>query len=165
MDKTLELLARLLPDFVIQPVAQGAQGVDSTRIDLPAAAGADYFFQLWIEPEMQISAELAVAAADVNYFWYRPFESAEFRDSMEALESAFCETLEKLLTHETRIVQKNGWLNWHFKCEYKAADNWMRIYRHSALKLGGWKFPGIDGKVRVYHSSALVHAGLRTSAI
>jgi len=156
MDKPLELLARLLPDFIVQPATQRSHRIDSTRIDLPSAAGADYFFQLWIEPEMQISAQLAVPGSDVNYFWYRPFESAEFRDSTEALEAACCETLEKLLTHESRIIQKNGWLNWHFKCDYKTADGWKRIYRHSALRLGGWKVPRIDGKVRVYHSSALI---------
>jgi len=108
---------------------------------------------------MQIYAELTAPDSDVNYFWYRPFESAEFRDSAEALEAAFCETLEKLLAHETRIIQKDGWLNWHFKCEYKVGDNWKRIYRHSALKLGNSKFPRIDGKVHVYHSSALVRGG------
>jgi hypothetical protein len=157
VDKTLELLARLLPDFVVRPVTQRTQGIDSKRIDLPSAAGADYFFQLWIEPEMQISAELTAPDSDVNYFWYRPFESAEFRDSMGALDAAFCETVEKLLTHETRIIQKNGWLNWHFKCEYRADDRWKRIYGHSALKLGGWKTPKIDGKTHIYHSTALLH--------
>jgi hypothetical protein len=93
---------------------------------------------------------------DINYFWYRPFESAEFRDSTDALDATFCETLEKLLAHETRITQKNGSLNQHFKCEYKAGDGWKRVYGHSALKLGGWKFPQIEEKLRVYHSSALV---------
>jgi hypothetical protein len=156
MDKVLDLLARLLPDSVIQPVSERTQGIDSKRIDLPSPAGADYFFQLWIEPEMQISAELAVPGSDINYFWYRPFESAEFRNSTAALEAAFCQTLEKLLTHESRIIQKNGWLNWHFKCDYKTADGWKRIYRHSASKLGGWRFPQIDGRVRIYRSSALV---------
>jgi len=105
---------------------------------------------------MQISAELTAPDSDINYFWYRPFESAEFRDSMEALDAAFCETLENLLTHETCIIQKNGWLNWYFKCEYRAADRRRRIYGHSALKLGGWKTPKIDGKTHVYHSTALV---------
>jgi hypothetical protein len=156
MEKTLELVTRLLPDFVVQAITQRKQGISSKRIDLPSAAGADYFFQLWIEPEMQISAQLTAPDSDVNYFWYRPFESAELRDSTEALDTAFCETLEKLLTHETRIIQKNGWLNWHFICEYKTADCWKRVYGHSALK-GSWKFPEIDGKVRIYYSSSLVH--------
>jgi hypothetical protein len=156
-DKTIELLHGLLPGFVVQPVSERIERVDSTRIDLPPAPGADYFFRLWIEPEMQIGAELTAPDSDVNYFWYRPFESAEFRDSMAALDAAFCEALEKLLTHETRITQKDGWLNQYFKCEYKTAERWKRVYGNSALKLGGWKFPQIDGKVRVYYSPALVH--------
>ena len=156
MVKTLELLARLLPDFVVQPVTLRVQGIDSRKIDLPSAAGADYFFRLWIEPEMQINAELTAPGSDVNYFWYRPFESAEFHDSLEALDAAFCAMLKKVLTHETRIIQESGWLNWHFKCEYKTADSWKRVYGYSALKLGGWKTPRIDGKTRIYHSAALV---------
>lgn len=105
---------------------------------------------------MQIHAELTVPDSKVNCFWYRPFESAEFRNSTEAADSAFCQTLEILLTHESRIIQKNGWLNWHFKCEYKTAGGWKRIYRHSALKFGGFKAPPIDHKVRTYRSTALV---------
>jgi hypothetical protein len=155
MDKTLELLKRLIPDFVAQPVTERTLGMSSTKIDLPRAAEADYFFRLYTAPEMQIHAELTAPRSNVNYFWYRPFESAEFRDSTEALEAVFCETLEKLLTHESRIIQKNGWLNWHFKCDYRSADGWKRIYRHSALKLGGWKVPQIDGRVRTWRSSAL----------
>jgi hypothetical protein len=49
-DKTIELLNRLLPGFVVQPVTERIQRIDSTRIDLPSATGADYFFRLWIEP-------------------------------------------------------------------------------------------------------------------
>jgi hypothetical protein len=156
-DRTIDLLNRLLPGFVAQPITERTQRIDSTKIDLPLADGADYFFQLWTEPELQICAELAKPSCDVNYFWYRPFESAEFRDSTESLDTAFCETVEKLLVHETRIIQKNGWLNWHFRCEYKTADHWKRISSHSALRLGGWKTPKIDGRVHVYNSSALVH--------
>jgi hypothetical protein len=117
MDKTLELLARLLPGFVVQPVTQRLRRVESTRIDLPAAPGADYFYQiLEIYPEMQIGAELIGWDPEINYFWYRPFELAEFRNSRDALEAALCETLEKLLTNDTQIVQKSGWLTWNFKC-------------------------------------------------
>jgi hypothetical protein len=160
-DKIIESLRRLLPDFAPQPITQQIQQIDSTRIDLPPASGADYFFRLYSAPEMQIHAELATPVSDGNYFWYRPFESAAFGDSVEALDAAFNEMLEKLLTHETRIIQKSGWLNWHFKCEYAASDGWKRIYGHSALKLGGFKAPKIDGNTRIYRSSALVH-GERT---
>jgi hypothetical protein len=157
MDKTLKLLARLLPGFVVQPVTQRTQRVESTRIDLPAAAGADYFYQIFgFCSEMQIGAQLIESGPEINYFWYRPFELAEFRNSAEALEASVCETLEKLLIHETRIVQKNGWLTWNFKCEYQAADRWNRIYGHSALKVPGWRLPRINGKIHVYQSKALV---------
>jgi hypothetical protein len=148
-----------MPDVAIQPIIEQTGRIRSTKIALPPATGADYFFQLYTEPEMQIYAQLTAQNSGVHHFWYRPFESAEFRDSMEALEAAFCETLEKLLTHETRIIQKNGWLIWHFKCEYKTAGLWTRIPGVSYLKFGRWKTPKIVGKIRIYQSPALVLKG------
>jgi hypothetical protein len=157
MDRIIEQLNRLLPNVKVQPNTDKADGISSTTIELPAAPGSDYYFRLWMEPEIQISALLIARSPDQKYFWYRPFESSEFRNSMVALEAAFCETVEKLLTHETRIIQKNGWLNWHFKCEYRdSSDRWNRIYGHSAFKLGGFKVPKISGRTRTYRSAALV---------
>ncbi len=156
MEKTLELLARLLPGFETRPVTQRARGAESTRIDLPTAPGADYSYQIFeFHPEMQICAELVRSNPEINYFWYRPFELAEFGNSQEALEAAFCETLEKLLTNETRIVQKNGFLTWSFRCEYKTADRWNRVYSHAALRVPGWKLPRIRGDIHVYQSQAV----------
>lgn len=155
IDGIIELLHHLLPDLKVQPITEQTAGISSTRIDLPIAPGSDYRFQLWVEPELQIAAKLMLQSPDRNYFWYRPFESGEFRDSM-AHDAAFSRTVEKLLTHETRIIQNNGWLNWHFRCEYKNFDRWERIYGHSAFKLGGFKVPKIGGRTHIYRSTALV---------
>ena len=91
------------------------------RLDLPTPPDAEYFFRLWFYEggERQIGARLIQDRSDDTYFWYRPLEMAEFRGSEDDLVSEFCEELKALLTHETRIVQRKGWLFWHFRCEYR----------------------------------------------
>jgi hypothetical protein len=73
-DRTIDLLSRLLPQFIPHPVIERTQEYELTRIDLPPAVEADYFFRLYTEPETQIHAELTVPDSKVNCFWYRPFE-------------------------------------------------------------------------------------------
>jgi hypothetical protein len=163
-ERTLTLLDRLLNGFDpvvhrVQPQGDFPGGI--ARLDLPAAPGAEYFFQLWFYEggERHIRAELMQHRGDDTYFWYRPFERAEFRGSEEDLVNEFCEVLEALLVHETRIVQRRGWLFWHFRCEYRAAEMWKGVYAHSAFRCGRFKTPQISGRTRVYHSAAIASAG------
>ena len=116
-DKTAALLRDLLPVFNLaieaaNPLRHSRKS--TARLDLPTAPGAEYSFTLWFDEggEREISAELIPYQNDRPYFWYRPFELAEFRDNVENLEAKFCDELEILLTHETRVVQKKGWLFW-----------------------------------------------------
>lgn len=155
MGKIIETLNRLLPDFVVPPVSQGKGHARGTWIDLPTAVGAEYFFQISTSPE-QIAVQLTKEGADSNYFWYMPFEDADYGGSMEKLDQHFCETVEKLLTHDTRIIYRSGWLSWQFRCEYRAKDGWENISYNSTLKLARWKVPKLEGKSRTYHSPALV---------
>jgi hypothetical protein len=156
-DRTLRLLSLLLPDF--NPV-EGAKftGLHLWRIDLPPADGADYFFRLWFysDGERQIGAQLVEDSDDARYFWYRPFESAEFRESNVDLVNAFCKELEALITHETRIIQRKGWLFWHFRCDYRASENWKCLYKHAAFRGGGFKPLEARVRKRVYGSAALI---------
>ncbi|MGA8537883.1 MAG: hypothetical protein WB566_00200 [Terriglobales bacterium] len=156
MEKIIAALNRLLPDFVVQPVSQGDGRIRSTRIELPAAVDAEYFFELWILPERQIGARLIEAGEDCNYFWYVPFEDADYSGSTEMLDKHFCETVEKLLTHNTRIIYRSGWLSWQFRCDYEAQGGWKKVSYNSTLKLAGWKVPRLAGKSRIYRSPALV---------
>jgi hypothetical protein len=155
VEKIIETLNRLLPDFVVQPVSQGDGHTGSTRIDLPAAIGAEYLFELWIRPETQIGARLIEGGADCNYFWYLPFEDTDYGSSMEKLDQHFCETVEKLLTHDTRIIYRSGWMSWQFRCDYETQGQWKQISYNSTLKLAGWKVPKLVGKSRIYRSPAL----------
>jgi len=125
--KTLALLNRLLGDrnpVILPSETQSDIRENMARLDLPTAPGAEYFFRLWFYEggERQISARLIQHFGDETYFWYRPLEMTEFRGSEDDLVSEFCEELETLLTHETRIVQRKGWLFWHFRCEYRAEE-------------------------------------------
>ena len=156
MEKIIETLNRLLPDFVVQPVSRGDGHTRSTRIELPTAVGAEYLFELWIRPEMQIGARLIEGGADCNYFWYLPFEDADYSGSTKMLDQRFCETVEKLLTHNTRIIYRSGLLSWQFRCDYETQGRWKKISYNSTLKLAGWKVPKLAGKSRIYRSPALV---------
>ncbi len=157
-EKTLALLNRLLGDrnSVIHPIESQGDFHEKTRIDLPTAPGAEYFFRLWFYEggERQISAQLIQHRSDDTYFWYRPLEMGEFRGSEDDLVNEFCEELEALLTHETRIVQRKGWLFWHFRCEYRAGEKWKNVCSHSAFRGGGFKAPQINGRRRVYSAPA-----------
>ena len=155
MEKIVETLNRLLPDFVVQPVSEGDEQ-RSTRIDLPTAVGAEYCFELWICPEKQIGARLIEGGEGCNYFWYLPFEDADYHGSTEMLDQHFCDTVEKLLTHNTRIVCRSGWLSWQFRCDYESQGRWKKISCNSTLKIAGWKVPKLAGKRRIYQSPAIV---------
>jgi len=92
-ERARALLRRLLPTFDAHPISQAIPRTTerSVKVNLPTAVTADYSFVLYFSPEMQISAKLVLAddAVDYPHFWYLPFESAAFRDSVDALEDAF----------------------------------------------------------------------------
>jgi hypothetical protein len=160
--KTLALLNRLLGDFgpVTPPLEPlGNSHENARRLNLPSAPGAEYFFKVWFyeDGERQISAHLILHSSEDNYFWHRPFELAEFRGSQDDLVTEFCKELEALLTHETRIVQRKGWLSWHFSCEYRAGEKWKSVCSHSAFRGVGFKPPQIEGSKRVYHSAPIAN--------
>jgi hypothetical protein len=160
-DKTAALLRDLLPGF--NPTIEAAyplrhSGESIAKLNLPTASGAEYSFTLWFDEsgERQISAKLKQYKNDRPYFWYRPFELAEFRNNVEKLEAKFCDELGILLTHETRIIQRKGWLFWSFRCEYHEGENWKGVYGHMALRW--FKPPQIIGKSRVYRSAPVSSA-------
>ena len=159
-ERMVVALNRTLPNVALEPILkEHSHGMRSVSVELPAPQGGEYQFILTLQPERQIHARL-VRHLDTqrnNYFWYRPFEDAEFRGSIEKLDAAFIETIEKLVRHETRILQKRGLLNHSFRLEYKSSSGWKRVYGHSALRMGGFSAPMIAGRQRVYHSPALLH--------
>jgi hypothetical protein len=153
-DPVVDFVRGVLPSVVVEADAQQEPGVSgqSYHIELPPPAGADYCFTLWLgSGEKQISARL-LNAEKYWYFWYRPFEDAEFR-SAERLDKAFLETVEVILRHNTRIEQKRGLFFNHFKCEYESASGWKRLYGHSALR---WiRAPRVTGRLHIYQSPRL----------
>ena len=155
-DRTEALLRDLLPRF--SPIIRGTElhfnaEQNTSSIELPAAQGAEYCFILWFTDngEREISAKLMPRGNEHQYFWYRPFELAEFRGNLETLEAKFCEELRILLTHETRIVQEKGWIFWSFRCDYRLQETWKRLYSHLALRW--FNPPSIAARSRVYCSA------------
>jgi hypothetical protein len=166
---TTAALQRLLPGVVLEPVLtplrwrSGLTVVPhesgfSVQINIPAAPGADYSFWLLFQPERQIGAALIGADPARPYFWYMPFEDAAYNNSVEKLDGAFFETLELLISHETRIVQKRGLFFDSFRCEYKCSSGWQRVNGMAGLRMGGFKASRIAGRKRTYRSPALAPA-------
>jgi hypothetical protein len=149
-------LRRLLPNAAFQPIlTPSSMSVEpSVSVELPVPADAEYGFRLYFQPERQIGARL-LAADGTDYFWYMPFEDAAFRNSVEDLDAAFARTVERLIRNETRIVQKRGLIADSFRCDYKAASGWKRVYSHSASRFGGFHPPLIAGRERIYTSPAI----------
>jgi hypothetical protein len=154
-DPVVDFVRSLLPSVVVEADKKQELGVhaQSYHIELPPPASADYRFVLWLgNGEKQISARL-LASDEAVYFWYRPFEEAEFR-SAEKLNKAFIEAVELIVRHNTRIEQKRGLFFNHFKCEYESPSGWKRVYGHSALR---WiRAPRIAERQHVYQSPSLV---------
>jgi hypothetical protein len=154
-DPVVNFVRGLLPSVVVEADAKQEPSVSgqSYHIELPPPSGADYCFTLWLgSGEKQISSRL-LNADKASYFWYRPFEEAEFR-SAEQLSKAFLEAVELIVRHNTRIEQKRGLFSNHFKCEYESESGWKRLYGHSALR---WiRAPKITGRRHVYQSPRLV---------
>jgi hypothetical protein len=123
-------------------------------VDLPVPEDAEYRFRLCFQPERQIHATL-LAADDADYLWYMPFEDAAFRNSAQDLDTAFLQTVEVLIRNGTRIIYKRGLIFEYFRCEYKTASGWKRVYAHSAFRFGGFHPPLISGRKRIYSSPAI----------
>ena len=157
-EPTIAAMNRLLPNIEFEPILEPVSGSrhPSVSVELPAPTGAEYLFKVYFRPERQIHARLVHVENSRYYFWYRPFEDAEFKNSTERLNGAFLNTLEQLVCSETRIMQKRGLLTHSFQCDYKSPTGWNRVYGHSALRLGGFNPPPIAGNQHVYHSPALV---------
>jgi hypothetical protein len=148
----LVALRRLLPNAAFDPklTPLSISAEPSVSIELPVPATAEYAFRLYFQPERQIHARLLVSDG-TDYFWYMPFEDVAFRDS----DAAFVQTVERLVRYETRIVQKRGLITDSFRCDFKAASGWKKVYAHSASRLGGFHPPLIAGRERVYASPAI----------
>ncbi len=157
-ESTLVALQRLFPSVAFEPIIEHLPDSPelSVHVNLPAPIGAEYSFKLWFRPEKQIHAALIDADSPQLYFLYRPFEEAEFKNSAEKLNIAFLETLETLVLHETRIIQKTGLLSHSFRCEYKTNNGWKRVYATSCLRISCFKTPRIEDRKHTYHSPALV---------
>jgi len=124
-------------------------------VTFPAAANADYRFCAYIyeDGEAGISAVRA-GAKDNEYFWSVTFESPDF-DSIEEIGQYLVDTVSRLLSHDTRIVQSVGLINVGFDCAYSDNDGWHSVGGSAALRASNFVFPKIDGKEKEYRSSAI----------
>jgi hypothetical protein len=129
-EPTLAAMNRLLPNVEFEPMLEPLHGSKEpcVSVNLRPPTGADYLFKVYFQPELQIHARLVHVENSRYYFWYRPFEDADFKNSTQRLNKAFVDTLEQLVCNETRIIQKRGLLTHSFLCDYKSPTGWKRVY-------------------------------------
>lgn len=125
------------------------------RVQLPPASGADYSFWLHLRDsgEHQISAKPVHDIDSESMFWFMPFELPDFHHSVEELAEAYLQAVEVALTHETKILQKRGWLFWYFECRYRVGETAMYLYSMRIRR--GLPVRPIRGKHQILSSAAL----------
>lgn len=149
---TIALLKAYLPGFEPE-VVTGPHGWET--VYLPRASGADYAFSVHEEPggERQIGAD-RTGGRPGEYFWWYPFEMAQFRGDAEELAEAYLDALKRLICHETQIVQKKGLVWWSLACEYLEDGKWKKLSGHLGLRLF-ISAPTMTGRVAIYRSMPL----------
>jgi len=151
-DQALALLRSLDPDLDVRLDDQES----FCAIHLPPAPRAEYRFTLYIheDGEPQVGAVLVDGDSEA-YFWYWPFEEPDFTSAAQR-QSEFLSAVHQLLTSRSRIRQKRGWLNTHFRCEVEVGGAWSRVGPLMSGLKASFKPPPSDQKVTFYESRALV---------
>jgi hypothetical protein len=137
---------------------QGANFVSEpnwTRVELPKPPGADYQFDVFVcrHGEHSIAARLTAPGQESPFFWFMPFELADFHRVPQELNDSVLAALELLATHETKILQRRGWFLWHFDCFYRSGRGEL-LYSLSVLR-GLMNVPNAGGGWREFSSPAL----------
>jgi len=109
-------------------------------------------FYIWIEggwTTMDIGATLKDEPN--KDFWYSSFEHIKEDDPTwipELMEIAFDE-LGKILDHETRIIQRKGFLSTSFECQ-QLTSSWNRVSKNRFFHTN-FELPEINGRRKTYN--------------
>jgi hypothetical protein len=123
---------------------------DIDRLVLPANPDDDYYWEVRFLPEgAHVHARLTRFSEKDYYFWYWPFDEWDYGSREEHLGSLL-NRLCTLITHNTRITQKTGYLCWTFVCHAWVDQRWAKVSANS-----GWKKPSVfvppaDVRIRTY---------------
>lgn len=93
-------------------------------------------------------------AEDDEYFWNVSYELTDY-DSIEEIGQLVVDTVSRLLSHDTRIIQSKGVINVGFDCSYADDDGWHSVGGNTALRFSNFEFPKIVGKEKEYRASAV----------
>ena len=113
-----------------------------------------FIYTVWLchqQIRASVGAKL-LATTGQQYFWYCPFDpysSDIIDDKVNDCMNFIFDELDILTNYQTRIIQRKGWFNQIFICEYFKDNKWQLHYKHSAL-LTNIDFPKIIGRERIY---------------
>ena len=88
-------------------------------------------------------------------FWYEQFEEGVY-ESVEEFYQDFREGLFCVFTHETRIIQRKGWMLWEWIMEYKEGEKWESYKDMGRLRWNdSMRANPIKGHEMVYYAQPL----------
>lgn len=114
----------------------------------------EFIYAVWLgQQQIQTSVGAKLLGTTLNqYFWYQPFVpygSDTNEDKLNDCVNFIFAELDILTNYDTRIIQRKGWFNQTFICEYFKENKWHKHYKHAALRTN-FDFPKIIGRERIY---------------
>jgi hypothetical protein len=151
---TADVVARLRQRF--PNVSFDSRSVGQVdEVPLPSLSSSDYTFVLVFADDAEAVLEARLTAASRpgdRGFWYLPFDAPNY-DSYDERANEIVDTVELVLGHRTRIVQKHGIIAWSVTAEVDTGGAWRRLSTVGSLNLLV-QSPPSDGRRREYCADA-----------
>jgi hypothetical protein len=126
------------------------------RTSFGTAIGGDYGFSTYIYENGGASLSASrVEIEEDEYFWSHSYEMADFENDDELLNNLIGD-VNIVLQSRTRVLQSKGLFLYSFSCEYLQDGKWRCLWKNSAFRLGGFRFPRAKQKVTEYSSPPLI---------
>jgi hypothetical protein len=113
----------------------------------------DYYYFIELSKEFKyVNIGATLENQEKNqYFWLTRIDyKIRDVDNVEIFNEFMFETIEILVNHRTRIIQEKKMISQAFTLEYFIENDWKKLETTSAFKYGGFKFPAIEMKRKIY---------------
>lgn len=152
LNESIEVVRRYLPAF--EPTIERCPGYLSFGLPIPEDAECRFFVYLYSEGEPQIAAE--PVSREASFFWYYAFELPDF-DSPQHQATAFLAELDRVLTADTKIIERQGFLWLSYTCLIAREKDWCVFGTKPSLLA-----PRLHRRRREYRSPRIASAGGRS---
>lgn len=120
----------------------------------PITRGSEYGFSIWCLGPEELSIDAYLSSSEPHSrdldFWYHSFRPGDFETSDQMIEDFQSELL-RLLTHETRILQRRRPRGYDFLCEVRLED-WAPVHEVTLSRKSAKALPAISSRERIYRA-------------